>query len=306
MNVKVASVCLSDEKEWREGKLYYHYAYPDMAVAQVFEVGNYFTRLAVAMVEQAAGQGAQIVCFPENTVNIARWLRGPRTPAERLEAVRRCADAHIEALCEAAGRCGVVVIGGTPQADGDHLFNTAPVIDERGNLLGSYRKVHLAEGEDRVLTAGEDFPVFETRYGRIGVFICWDIYFPETTQVLSLKGAQLLFQPTYGHSGKIADAMAQVRAFDAVCPLVVAMWDGQGRIFDRDGRLLARAEYARDWQGIIPHQILYAEVDPAAPRPGPGRDDIRPVLQRQRQWQAYTPLVHPPPTNPSPDALGPR
>ena len=68
------------------------------------------------------------------------------------------------------------------------------------------------------------------------------------------------------------------------------MWNGASRIFDKDGRLLARAHRTRDADGIIPHQIVMAEVDPTAPRPWLDADNLREMFRAQRQHHAYEPM----------------
>jgi len=80
-------------------------------------------------------------------------------------------------------------------------FNTVVVIDGDGEILGKYRKIHVPQiplwEEKAYFQPGNlGFPVFPTRYGRLGIQICWDNFFPEGTRILALKGAQIIFAPT--------------------------------------------------------------------------------------------------------------
>jgi predicted amidohydrolase len=288
MSVKVAAICMCNEKAWEGEKLTYFYALPGMSAEEVERIAGWYVDKTVRLIEKAASSGAKMACLPEISIEISRWLssveRGPR-----MEMARKCWDLALETWCKAAARCGIVLVGGAIEPKGSKLYNSAPVIDERGNLLGCYHKVNLAQGEEKNVAYGDGFPVFKTKYGKVGVFICWDILFPEAVQSLAYNRADILFQPTYGHSGPMADAMAQIRAFDACCPLVIAMWNGRGIIIERDGTMLARGERTRDWQGIIPDQILYADVDPLAKRKWIGYTDFKKSIFAERRWQSYTP-----------------
>jgi predicted amidohydrolase len=262
-----------------------------MSREEVERIVDWYIDLEVTLLRKAAGRGARIACLPECAVDVGKWLRTVGEPL-RGEVARQTWDKNLAALCDVAREEQLVIVGGCPEPDPDagRYYNSAPVIDKDGRHLGSYRKVQLTDGECEWLTRGSELPVFETEYGRLGVFICWDVMFPEVTQTLACQGADLLLQPTYGHSGPQADAMAMTRAHDAVCPLVVAMWNGASRIFDKDGRLLARAHRTRDADGIIPHQIVMAEADPTAPRQWLDAGNLREMFRAQRQHHAYEPM----------------
>jgi len=279
---------MSNEKAWVDGKLTYHYSLPGMSAAEVLDVADFYIAQSVRLLEKAASNGAKMACLPEVTIEIGKWLRSVERN-ERLDMARRCWDRTVEAWSAVTRRAGLVLVGGAIEPDGNRLYNSAPVFDDRGNLLGCYRKVHLAAQENLNLSYGDGFPVFQTAYGRVGALICWDIMFPEASQSLAHNGAQIIFQPTYGHSGPSADVMAQTRAMDSCCPFVIAMWDGQGAIIDRDGKILAHAHRTRDWRDLIPDQILYAEVDPCAPRKYLGCGDYGAALLLQRRWETYSP-----------------
>ncbi len=293
MTVRVAAIAMTNEKAWRDGKLDYFYSRPGMRRDEVEQIAAFYLDKTVRLVEQAAAHGARMVCLPENTIEINKWLKSVEPPL-RFDVARWNWKRLLETLSDTSRRCRCVIVACANEPDGDRMYNAAAVLDDRGNYLGSYRKVQLTDGELEWLHRGETLPVFPTPWGKIGIFICWDIIFPEISQTLAMNGADILFQPTYGHAGHQADAMAMTRAHDAVCPLVVAMWNGASRIFDKDGKLLARAHRTRDRHALIPDQILYADLAPTEPRAWIDMADTRAALRRQRQWQLFGPLAAPP------------
>lgn len=90
-----------------------------------------------------------------------------------------------------------IVCGSIPEAVGDKLYNTVPIIDAQGNIAGYYRKTHLQPmtGEDRLFTQGNDIPVFQLPIGKIGVLISTELSHPEVARTLCLKGADMVFVP---------------------------------------------------------------------------------------------------------------
>jgi omega-amidase len=81
------------------------------------------------------------------------------------------------------------------------LYNTAVVIGPSGDILGTYRKIHIAGEEKHYFRPGDRIPVFDTPVGRIGIAICYDTFFPEMTRILALKGAEILCFPYNAWSG---------------------------------------------------------------------------------------------------------
>lgn len=292
MNVKVAAIGMCNEKSWVDDKLTYFYARPGMPPQEVRGIADWYIDLAVELLTVAAANGAKIACLPEHAVDIRLWLAQTPEPQRRQVSIYAW-NKQLDVLAALARKLDMVIVGGCAEPDeqDDCYYNSAPIFDRDGSFLGAYRKVQLTEGETRWLRRGRSLPVFPTDYGRIGALICWDIMFPEITQTLAVQGAQLLLHPTYGHSGHQADFMAATRAYDAACPLVVAMWNGAACVFDKDGRKLAFASRTRDYRGLIPHQIVYAEVDPTTPRRwNDDCPDYRQMIQRERQIAAYQPL----------------
>lgn len=151
------------------------------------------------MVRKAAGQGANIILLPE--LFERRYFCQERRyeyysfakPVSENEAVR-----HFQ---KTAKELGVALPVSFYEKDGCCLYNSAAMIDADGSLLGVYRKTHIPDDhyyqEKFYFTPGNTgFLVFSTCFGKIGVGICWDQWFPETARCLALAGAEIILYPT--------------------------------------------------------------------------------------------------------------
>ncbi len=153
----------------------------------------------IPMIEEAASRGSNIVCLQElfyapyfpagedpGWLEIAEPVPGPTT-AEMGEVARRLSIALIAPIAE--------------RAEDGRYYNTAVVLGPDGAILGKYRKVHLPdlEGfrEKFYFEPGDaGYPVFDTGFARIGVYICFDRHYPEGARALGLKGAEIVFNPS--------------------------------------------------------------------------------------------------------------
>ena len=154
---------------------------------------------AEELVRKAAAEGAQIILLPE-------LFERPYFCQERRYEYYQYAKPVMEneAVCrfrQVARELSVVLPVSFYERDRNLLFNSVAVLDADGSILGIYRKTHIPDDhyyqEKFYFTPGDTgFRVFETRYGTIGVGICWDQWFPETARCLAVKGAELLYYPT--------------------------------------------------------------------------------------------------------------
>lgn len=146
------------------------------------------------------------------------------------------------ALGEKARQYRSYIIAGMLELDGEKTYDTAVLIDREGQVAGKYRKTHLplAEVEDGE-TPGSEYPVFDTDFGRIGILICWDYFFPETARILRLKGAEIVFLPIAGDpSARHWDVTSRSRALDNGIYLVASVSEGaDSRIIDPEGEVVA-------------------------------------------------------------------
>jgi N-carbamoylputrescine amidase len=154
---------------------------------------------AVELVRKAAAEGAQIVLLQElfETPYFCRTQR-----AEHFGLARPLADHPvIERFAALAAELGVVLPVSFFERAGNTHFNSIAIVDADGTVLGVYRKSHIPDGpgyqEKYYFSPGDTGPmVWDTRYARIGVGICWDQWFPELARAMCLLGAELLFYPT--------------------------------------------------------------------------------------------------------------
>ncbi len=155
---------------------------------------------ARTMVREAASKGAQIVALPE-------LFQGPyfcQRPDDRsaFEKAEEIPGPTTQALSALAKECGVVLVGGSMfEKSGSKYFNTCPVFETDGTLLGTYRKTHIPEDilyhEQHYFEKGDTgIKVFKTSRGAIAPLICFDQWYPEAARIATLKGAQILIYPT--------------------------------------------------------------------------------------------------------------
>jgi predicted amidohydrolase len=187
------------------------------------------------MLDKAGAQRPDVVLLSEGLYD--RWV-GP------LEQTAQPIPGPLtDILGEMARKYGMYVATSLHEREGDRLYNTAVLIGRRGEVVGKYRKVHLAlEEAERGLTAGTEFPVFETDFGRVGMMICWDYWFPEPARLLRLKGAEMLLLPIAGDGDpRHWDVTSRARALDNSVYLVASntVTESGSRIIGPTGQVLA-------------------------------------------------------------------
>jgi N-carbamoylputrescine amidase len=224
----------------------------------------------LAALERAASQGARLVCFAELAFD-PFYPQDPATP-EALECAEPVPGPTTEAFAKRAAALGVVVVLNVFERDGARSFDTSPVIDADGTLLGKTRMVHITDyscfHEQGYYAPGDaGAPVFETACGRIGVAICYDRHYPEYMRALALNGAQLVVVPQAGAVDEWPDGLyeAEMRVaafqngyFTALCnrvgPESRLTFAGESFVCDPAGRVVARAGSGND-------EILLCDVD---------------------------------------------
>jgi N-carbamoylputrescine amidase len=222
-------------------------------------------------VDRAAAEGARLVCFAE----LAFEHFYPQCPArpDHASQAEPVPGPITEAFTRKAKAHGVVIVLNLYERDAEgRTFDSSPVIDADGRLLGTTRMVHIADSpgfyEQGYYTPGDTgAPVYHTGVGPIGVAICYDRHYPEYMRALALGGAQLVVVPQAGAVGEwpegLYEAEMRVAAFQngyyvALCnrvgkedPLTFA---GESFVCDFDGVVTARAPQGQD-------AILYADIE---------------------------------------------
>jgi predicted amidohydrolase len=218
---------------------------------------------ALAMVGEASRGGASVVCLPELFAH--RYFPQEKGAKVRPEPVP---GPTTRRLSEAAREYKIALVGGSlyEKASGGRLYNTSVVFDERGLMLGKYRKVQVPQDESfyekDYFSSGSAYAVFKTASAKIGVLICFDQWYPEPARVNKLMGAEVLFYPTaIGRvdgideaEGDWHEAWEAVQRGHAIAnSMVVAAVNRVGRegrmrfwggsfVCDQFGKVLARAD----------------------------------------------------------------
>lgn len=142
--------------------------------------------------QKASTRDPDIVCFPELVTtgyslnerwrDLAETVPGPST--ERLGRI--------------SSQSGFCLIAGMPERDPktNRIYNSAVLLDPDDGVVGVYRKVHLWGSEREYFTAGDRFKTYRTKFGTIGIGICYDLEFPEATRIMAIKGADVVFFPS--------------------------------------------------------------------------------------------------------------
>lgn len=162
-----------------------------------------------ALVEEAAGKGAQVILPPE--LFSGRYFCAVEDDAYFAFARPTAEHPSVVAMQALAGKLGVAIPTSFFERDGHHYYNTIAMVGPDGEIAGTYRKSHIPDGpgyeEKFYFRPGNDgFQVWHLFGARIGIGICWDQWYPETARCLALMGAQALFYPTaIGSEPKDAD-----------------------------------------------------------------------------------------------------
>ena len=177
---------------------------------------------AEAVIEAAAKENVDLVLLPEYMAGgrIEETVPGPSS----------------KLMSEAARRHDMYVAGGIVRKvpEQDRVYNTALLFDRRGRLAGTYDKVHPYSPEinEQGISAGTRVPVFQTDFGKVGFIICYDSWFTDVTELLALKGAEIVLFPNAGYYRSLMPA----RAADNGVRIVASSWNSGNGVWDTIGR----------------------------------------------------------------------
>jgi len=227
-------------------------------------------RRGLIAVEKAAEHGAQIICFAE--LGFDPFYPQEVATQEKLNLAEEIPGPTTEEFASRAADLGVVLVLNLFERDKDHTYNSSPVIDADGKLLGKTRMVHITDypffhEQGYYAPSGLGAPVYETAFGKLGVAICYDRHYPELMRSLLLGGADVVFIPQAGAVGEWPDGMfeaeMQVAAFQngfftALCNRVGTEphldFAGGSFVCDPGGKVIARAR-----EGV--EDILYCDLN---------------------------------------------
>jgi predicted amidohydrolase len=218
----------------------------------------------------AAKAGAQLIAYAE--LGFLPFLPQRRATPEAVAQAEPIPGPTTEIFSNLSREYEVVTVLNLFESHGNQTYDASPVIDADGSLLGVTRMIHIMDGlgfyEKGFYTPGDKNKfVFQTRYGRVGIAICYDRHFPEYMRNLGLQGAEIVVVPQAGALGEwpegIFEAELQVAAFqngyyaalvNRVGREELLHFSGESFVVNPEGRLIAQAPQEKDF-------ILYAEID---------------------------------------------
>jgi len=224
----------------------------------------------IKAVREATSLGAKIICFSE----LAFTPLFPQKPlnTKAKEEAETVPGPTTEIFSRLAKELEVVIILNLYEKDSGNKYDSSPVIDADGKILGATRMIHITDyacfHEKEYYTPGNSgAPVYKTKFGNIGVAVCYDRHFPEYMRALALNGAEIVFIPQAGSIGEwpegLYEAEMRVAAFQngyftALCNRVgeeeCLTFSGESFVCNPEGEVTARA-------GLGTEEILFCEVD---------------------------------------------
>jgi len=244
-----------------------------------------------AMLDEAGKAKVDIVCLREL----------PQIVPESEDPHPTIPGKATEVLGEYARRYHMLIVASLREWDGSLRYNTAVIIGRDGELVGRYRKTHLPQTEVIEGTSpGSELPVFDTDIGRIGLQVCYDHFFPETSRILALKGAEIICTPIAGDC-RVPDRepwvyndsfefVSRARAVDNGVFYVICQNSMRSIICDPYGNVIA------DSAGK--NGVFYADVDLDEPRfyawyTFRGSTEYKHMWRKERRPQLYQGLIQP-------------
>ncbi|MDO4482070.1 MAG: carbon-nitrogen hydrolase family protein [Bacillota bacterium] len=224
-------------------------------------------RKSVRYIEEAAAQGAELICFPEiqltpffpqyKGLNSDKFVIGADSP-------------YIKEICELCRQKGIFSSPNFYIEENGARYDMSFLIDDRGEILGTQKMVHVAQCEmfyeqDYYKPSEEGFRVFDTKLGKIGIVVCFDRHYPESIRTSALKGAELIIIPTANTSDEPSELFQwEIRIQSFHSSVNIAMCN---RVGPEDKMNFCGESIVSDYNGNIvtlgdsSEGLIFAEVD---------------------------------------------
>jgi predicted amidohydrolase len=185
------------------------------------------------LASKTAPPSTDILLFPEGMTVVGTTKKY----ADVAEAVPD--GPTTRALADYARAHKTYIAAGLYERDGRAVYNTAVLIDRKGQLAGKYRKVYLPREEiEGGITPGNSYPVFKTDFGTVGLMICWDVHYADPARALALNGAEIVLMPIWG--GNLT--LTRARAIENHVFLATSGYDIPAMVLDPKGEPIASTD----------------------------------------------------------------
>jgi len=177
------------------GFYYYNPNTEKPPVEQLKEAANASIDRCIEMIEKAATEGADLAITIEGVNDFIAYGDTRYSNERTYDSLD---GPVVKRFSEAAKKNNIHIVAGLSLSFDEKVYNCAVLFDNKGEIIGVHKKVHLPAGEELTVTPGDKFEVFHTEIGNIGMLVCWDLQYPEAVRELALGGADLIAVPTLG------------------------------------------------------------------------------------------------------------
>lgn len=234
-------------------------------------------------------EGADLVFFPESF-----QYADNRKEVRDRELLKKRAEKWKKRCSELAIRYNAYVVPWDYEPiDDEKVYNTSYILDRNGVEIGRYRKVHLTYSEQKAdVVNGTDFPVFDLDFGKVGIMICWDNYFPESARCLGNRGAELVLYPLFGDTLNPAwEIKLRSRAVDNSMYIATSQIDAISPgaytcVVDKEGNIICQLPKTKEGYKVVELQFGKPTVTHTSGNKSIS-EDIKKMTSKCRRPDAY-------------------